>query len=193
MKKAKKKTKTKARGKTLTPLQKKFCDIIHLMEISGRVNQAEALRLAGSKCRGKALKSAASRMLTNVNVSAYLSRARARVKRAVEMTEEEILHEYANLARSNLPSYYNDDGSLKKFSQLTEAQAAAMQSIDIEEHEYKNKRGQKGVTRKIKIRLHTKKGALDSLSKIRGMMKGDAEEAARTFATALHEAMKKKE
>lgn len=187
-----KKTKKKKREKTLTSLQKKFCDILILMEISGKVNQAEALRLAGSKCRGNAAEVNASKLLRKTKVSAYLSRARARVKRAVEMSEDEILHEYANLARSNLPGYYHDDGSLKEFSKLTEAQAAALQSIDIEEHEYTNRKGKVGVTRKIKIRLHTKKGALDSLAKIKGMMAQDLKDAVVSFAQALHEATKEK-
>ena len=64
-----------------------------------------------------------------------------------------------------------------------------MHAIDIEEHEYTNKKGNKGLTRSIKIRLHTKKGALDSLAKIKGMMKPDLKDVV-SFAQALHEAMK---
>ena len=178
--------------KKLTAYEKRFCDIVIFMELHGEVNHQKAYEMAGYKCRGKTAKTEAYRTLTKPPLKAYLSRARARVKRVIEMTEDEILHEYANLARSNIVGYYNDDGSLKKLSQLTEAQALAIQSIEIEEHEYTNKKGNKGITRSIKLRLHPKKSALDSLAKIKGMMKPDAKDVV-NFAMALHEAMKDKE
>lgn len=188
---------TKAKKKTLTPLQKKFCDILILMEISGKVNQSEALRLAGSKCMGKSAEAAASKMLRNVKVSAYLTYARARLKRATEKTQEktkaDIIREYEIMAFARPADYYHADGSPKKIKELTKAQRAALRSITVVEHHYTNKKGNKGRTVKTEYAIQPKKSSLDSLAKIQGLMKGDAEEAARTFAAALHEAMKKEE
>lgn len=181
--------------KTLTPLQKKFCDILILMEISGKVNQAEAYKLAGSQCTGKTARTNASRMLTNANVSAYLSRARARVKRVVEKTEAEIIAQFEKLGFSELTDFvtWNKNGlKLKDSNKIPKDKIPALKSITIDEQEYTNKRGKKGMTRRIKVDLHSPKGALDSLARIQGLMKLDAKEIA-SFALAMHEAMKDKE
>lgn len=171
--------------------QQKVCDIILLMELSGKVNHTKAYQMVFN-CKKKTAEASASRMLRNVKVLKYLTRARARVDRALEMTKEEILYEYMNLGKSNIAAYYNDDGSLKNLNELTPEQQLAIHSLEVDEHEYKNKKGKKGVTRKVKLRLHTKKGALDSLAKIKGMMKPDAKDVA-NFALAMHEAMKDEE
>ena len=183
----------KKKPKVLTVLQKRFCDIMLLMEITGKVEKRRAYELAGYKVRGKSAEVEASRTLRKPQVKKYLARARARrekvVEKIVEKTEAQIINEYEKLGFSDLAAYYNDDGTLKKFSELTKDQRAALRSINIEEQEYTNKKGKKGMYRKIKITLHPKKGSLDSLAKIKGMMKPDLRDVV-SFAQALHEAMK---
>jgi len=176
----------------LTALQKRFCDIILLMELAGEVNQQKAYELAGYKCRGKTAKEEASRTATKPQLKTYLARARKRRAKVVEKTEAEIIREYEKLGFSRLTDYYNNDMTLKPLRKLTEDQKAAIQSIEINEHHYTNKKGKAGKKVEIKIKLHTKKGALDSLAKIKGMMKPEIEDAV-TFAVALHEAMKDEE
>lgn len=182
----------KDRKKTLTSLQKKFCDIIILMELSGKVNQSKAYRLAGSKCTGNAAEAAASKLLRNVKVRAKLSRARARVKRVVEKTEAEIIAQFEKLGFSEITDFvtWGSKGlDLKPSNLIPKEKIPALKSITIDEQEYTNKRGKKGITRRIKIDLHSPKGALDSLAKIKGMMKPDMKDVV-SFAQALHEAMK---
>ena len=178
--------------KALTILQKKYVEILIKMEITGQVHQAIAFKMAGSKCKGKNLDVEASRTLNLPQVSAALRRARARVKRAVELSEEEILQEYRSIAISNIAGYYDSKGELKALKDLSKEQQKAIQYIEIDETEYVNKRGNKGTRRRSKFKLHPKKAALDSLAKIKGMMQMDAKEAA-NFAMAMHEAMKDKE
>lgn len=172
----------------LTAFQKRYCDILLLMEITGRVNQSKALKLAGSKSKGKNLTVIASRTARLVQCRDYMARARARLDRQTEKTNAEILAEYEKLGFSRLADYYNDDGTLKDISSLTDDQKSALSAIEIEEHEYENKKGRKGLTRKIKIRLHSKKGALDSLARIKGLMKGDVTDAVNTLAKAIKDA-----
>ena len=183
--------------KKLTSLQKKFCDILILMEISGKVNQGEALRLAGSKCKAKAAEAAASRMLRNVKVSAYLAGARARNSRATEKTQEktksEIIREYEIMAFARPADYYHADGTPKKIKELTKAQRAALRSITVVEHHYKNKKGKEGKTVKTEYSMQPKKPSLDSLARIKGLMTSDTAEVAKSIAAAMHEAMKDKE
>lgn len=180
-------------AKVLTSLQKKFCDILILMEISGKVNQSEAYKLAGSKCTGKTLTEEASKTTRKPQVLAYLSRARERVKKVVKKTEAEIIAQFEKLGFSELTDFvtWSEKGlKLKSSSQIPKDKIPALKSIIIDEHEYINKKGKKGLTRRIKIDLHSPKGPLDSLARIKGMIKPDAEEMV-SFAMALHEAMRR--
>ncbi len=178
--------------KKLTDLQNRYVDILIKMELLGDIKQAVAYRLAGSKCNPKNIDVEASRTLSLPQVSAALRRARARVKRAVEMTQDEILLEYAAIARSNIAGYYDKAGKLKILASLTKEQQMAIQAVEVDEQEYTNKNGKPGTRRRTKFRLHPKKAALDSLAKIKGMMQPDAGEAV-SLALAMHEAMKDKE
>jgi len=186
MKKAKKKTKP-----PLTPLQKKFCDILILMEISGKVNQGKALELAGSKCRGKTATEVASRITRKVQVKKYLAHARALNSRVAEKkqekTREEIVREYEIMAFARAADYYHADGTAKKIKELTKSQRAALRSIEVVEHHYTNKKGAKGKTVKTSYNIQPKKSSLDSLAKIQGLMKGDVAEAANEFVRAIEE------
>jgi hypothetical protein len=180
--------------KKLTENQKKTCDIILLMELSGRVNHTKAYQMVyGSK--KKTAEAAVSRMLRNVKVLAYLARARARVKRVVERTEDEIIARYQDLGWADFDDYGSWDVKglkVKSSKQIPKDKMGAIKSITMEEKEYTNKKGRKGVTRQIKLELHNPKAAVDSLAKIKGMMlPGDKE--VMSFALAMHEAMKDKE
>ena len=101
--------------------------------------------MAGYKCRGQTAKKEATRTLSKPPLKKYLARARARRAAFIEKSESEIIDEYQKMGFSNLADYFNDDGSLKKFSSLTEKQKAALKSVIIEEQEYTNKKGKKGV------------------------------------------------
>lgn len=182
--------------KTLTSLQKRFCDILLLMELSGKVNQAKAYILAGSKCKLKSAEANASRMLRNDKVLAHLTRARARVKGVVEKTEADIIARYQDLGWADLDDYgtWDTDGfKLKSSKEIPKNKMGALRSITVDEQEYTNKKGRKGLKRRVKVELHNPKAAVDSLAKIKGLMKGEVEEAAKSLAVAMHEAMKEKE
>lgn len=182
----------KPKKKKLTLLQKKFCDILLLMELAGKVNKRLAYEMAGYKCRGETARVEAERSLQIPHVLAYLSRARARVKRVIEKTEAEIIAQFEKLGFSEITDFvtWNKDGlKLKPSKDIPKDKIPALKSITIDEQEYTNKKGKKGVTRRIKVDLHNPKGSLDSLAKIKGMMKLDAKEIA-SFALAMHEAMK---
>lgn len=190
-----KKTKKKTKVKTLTSLQNKFCDILILMELAGKVNQREAYEMAGYKCRGETARVEADRTLHLPHVKKYLAGARARYSRAEEKTQEktkaEIIREYEIMAFARPVDYYHADGTPKKIKELTKAQRAALRSITVVEHHYTNKKGKKGKTVKTEYNIQPKKSSLDSLAKIKGLMATSAQEIA-SLALAMHEAMKEK-
>lgn len=177
-----------------TPLQKRFCDIILIMELTGKIEKRRAYELAGYRCRGETARVEAERTLRLPHVKKYLARARARNRRAVEKTQlktvEDITREYEIMAFARPADYYHADGSPKSIKELTKAQRAALKSITIVEHQYKNKKGKEGKTVRTEYSLQPKKSSLDSLARIKGMMKPDMKDAAESFAQALHEAMK---
>ncbi len=189
------KTKKKKRAKTLTPLQQRLCGIVLLMELTGEVNHQKAYELAGYKCRGKTAKTEASRTLSKPPLKKYLARARARNRVAAEKTQEktraEIIREYEIMAFARAADYYHADGTPKSMKELTKAQKAALRSIEVVEHHYTNKKGEKGKTVKISYHIQPKKPSLDSLAKIKGLMATSAQEIA-SLALAMHEAMKEK-
>ena len=89
--------------------------------------------------------------------------------------------------------YYHADGTPKKIKELTRAQRAALRSITVVEHHYKNKKGKEGKTVKTEYSMQPKKPSLDSLARIKGLMTSDTAEVAKSIAAAMHEAMKDKE
>ena len=184
----------KKANKKLTSLQNKFCEIIILMELSGKVEKRKAYEMAGYKCRGETARVEAERTLRLPHVKKYLARARARNRRVAEKVQEktkaDIIREYEIMAFARPSDYYHADGTPKTIKELTKAQRAALRSITVEEHHYTNKKGKKGKRVKTKYDIQPKKSSLDSLAKIKGLMKGDVEDAAKSFAQALHEAMK---
>ncbi len=181
--------------KALTAYQKRFCDILILMEMSGKVNQQKAYEMAGYKCRRKTAKTEASRTLSKPPLKAYLARARARRVSVVEKTEAEIIAQLEKLGFSLITDFASWDKNgfkLKPSKEIPKDKIPALKSITIDEQEYTNKKGKKGITRRVKIDLHSPKGSLDSLAKIKGMMKPDLKDVV-SFAQALHEAMKDEE
>jgi phage terminase small subunit len=179
--------------KKLTTLQQNLCDIILLMELSGKVCQGRAYELAGYKSRGKTAQEEASRTLKKPQVKAYLAHARAQRAEKVEKTEDEIIKEYEKLAYSRLTDLvkFNNKGMVIKSSKdLSEKAKGALKSIKMREFTYKNKKGKKGKVVTITVDLHDKKGALDSLAKIKGLFIKSDSVVGQSFAQALHEAMK---
>lgn len=90
---------------------------------------------------------------------------REKIENDYEMSEKEILKQYKRLSSFDIRKLYTTEGSLKKIHELDDDTAAAISGIDITfDHE--------GIETK-KIKIIDKKGALDSLAKIKGMFQKD--------------------
>ena len=174
-KKVKKKSvKKKPASKSITHLQKRFCDVLILMEISGKVEKRRAFEMAGYKARGHTAEVEVTKTLSKPLVKAYLSRGRARIKRAVEKTEAEIIAQFEKLGFAELTDFATWDKhgvKLKSSKDVNKNKLPALKSITVDEKTYQNKKGKEGTTRRIKIELHSPRGALETLAKIKGMLK----------------------
>lgn len=115
----------------------------------------------------------ASRLLTNVNIQNYLSERRKAIQQRTEITQDRIMREYAKLGFADIrkavkwsPTLGNVDidgnivstngVQLVDSGDLDDDTAAAVAEI-----------GQ--TAQGIKIKMHDKKGALDSMSRILGL------------------------
>lgn len=137
--------------KKFTPRQDKFMD-----EYIMKGNAAEAARNAGYSA--KTADRIGHKLLRKVEIADEIARRRAELRKTCA-TPERIVREYLQLLNANMKDYaaWGPDGVKPRPSDaLTDDQAAAISEIA---------ETQSG----IKIKLHDKKGILDSLARIAGM------------------------
>lgn len=103
----------------------------------------------------------ASKILALDNVQEYLAKRRVAVTQAAAMDTEEIAAELAKIARGKITdvmSWNEATVALKPSSAITDDAAAAIESVEQ-------------TMSGLKVKMHSKKGALDSLARINGAFK----------------------
>ncbi|WSH67087.1 terminase small subunit [Rhizobium ruizarguesonis] len=114
----------------------------------------------------------ASRLLTNAKVQEELSEQQSKVAERLEITKERIVDELAKIGFSNMLDYMRagpDGDPYLDFSGLTRDQAAALSEVTVED--FKDGRGEDARdVRRVKFKLHDKKGALVDLAKMLGFV-----------------------
>jgi phage terminase small subunit len=104
-------------------------------------------------------RSVGSENLTKPAIAEALQKARNKLAESAGITAERVLKEYARLGFSDMRRYASWDGglvTLRSSEEMTDDDAAAVLEVS---------QGQHGV----KLKLHDKKGALDSMAKHLGM------------------------
>ncbi|QNQ39402.1 terminase small subunit [Brucella intermedia] len=113
-----------------------------------------------------------SRLLTNVKVQEAIAKGQNKTAAKLEITKERIVEELAKIGFSNMLDYMRagtDGDPYLDFSSLTREQAAALAEVTVED--FKDGRGEDARdVRRIKFKLHDKKGALVDLAKMLGFM-----------------------
>ena len=102
----------------------------------------------------------ASRLLNNVNVQKVIAMVQKDAMDKAGISAERIVREFGKVAFTNLPGIVNAQGqvlSLEDFDNLSPEQQAAISEVS------QSKDGS------LRIKLHPKLSALESLAKIRGM------------------------
>jgi phage terminase small subunit len=136
----------------LTPRQKRF---VHEYLIDLNATHA-AIRAGYSK---KTADVQGPRLLGNVGVQTAIAAGKKKLTDKLDVTAERVVAEYAKLAYSDITEFAEWETSsvkLKSSSDLSRQQTAAIQEIS-------------NTPNGVKIKLHDKKGALDSLSRYLGI------------------------
>lgn len=154
-----------ANASKLTERQKRFADE-YLIDL----NATAAYKRAGYAGKGKSAENAASRLLGNVGVAAYISARQVRLQEKLEITQERITAEYAKLAFLDPRRFYDENGNLIPVHKLDADVAAALAGMEIvTQRAGKDADGNQEYEDVKKIKFIDKKGALDSLSRTLGM------------------------
>ena len=113
-----------------------------------------------------------SRLLLNVVVQEAIAKGQNKTAEKLKITKDRIVEELAKIGFSNMLDYMragSDGDPYLDFSDLTREQAAALSEVTVED--FKDGRGEDARdVRRIKFKLHDKKGALVDLAKMLGFM-----------------------
>jgi len=134
----------------VTPKEKRFVEE-YLIDLNA--TQA-AIRAGYSK---KTAGNIASQNLEKLHIREAIDKAIAKRSERTEITQDMVLQEYARIGFANIADYmsWNQSGNdLKNSDDLTSDQTAAVQEVV---YEFGDNSG------KVKLKLHDKKGALDSM------------------------------
>lgn len=150
-------------GKTLTARQRLFVKQ-YLKDFNG----TQAVIRAGFTNNEKSASVIASRLLGNVKVSVAIAECYQELEKKLDISIEQLWHELACIAFSDIGRYYHSDGSLKKISEVDEDAAAALR---VFEDKIVVKRfggvGEPKTVRVVKIRLWDKLSAIEKLLKLK--------------------------
>lgn len=145
----------------LSPKRERFCQE---WVIDCNSTQA-AIRAEYSKVRAG---QTGSRLYKDGNIRARIDELQAEIGKKLGVTQERVLNELAKLAFTDLADVVKIDENgviIKNSSELSKQQLGAI--AEITESKTVGKKGEEYITRKIK--MHDKKGALDSLARHLGM------------------------
>ena len=113
----------------MTAAQKRFCDE-YLIDL----NATRAYKVAYSNCKkDDSARKAGSRLLTNVDVQNYISEKIKEREQRTEITQDMIIKELAKIALFNIKDIYNENGTLKKVTELDDDTAKAISGVKIQQ------------------------------------------------------------
>jgi len=120
-------------------------------------------------------KETASYLLTHHNIRQYVDELKADLGKRIGISAEMIALEMAKIAFSNVKSILNDDGTLKPLSELNDAEAACISSIETEELFDGRGRDRELVGYIKKIKLWNKQQSLSDLNVMLGYNKENSQ------------------
>lgn len=156
----------------IAPLALNYQIVLDHWFANGCTSKRQAMIAAGLKPRDTS-------MFHRKEMQEEIRRRRERMEYRSEITEEMIEREYAKIAFASLGEMLEiqDDGSATlDMASMSSDQKAALSEYHVESYQTLSGDDNPGQTvKKSRIKFHDKKAALDSLARIRGMMKDKLE------------------
>jgi len=178
MTKAKKKPRTQV-GK---PSRDRFVD-----EFMIDRNATQAAIRAGYSA--KTAGAAGYRLLRTAHICAEINRRSAEQSQRLRITADRVMQEYEALALLDPLDLFRPDGSMKPLAEIPEAARRAIGGLELRElASIESPDGPISVTLR-KVKLIDKKGALDSVAKILGMMRDKVELTIKASAEDVEKAI----
>jgi len=111
----------------MTNSQKRFCDE-YLIDL----NATKAYKAAYPNCKkDETASQAGSRLLRNVKVQEYIAEKQKEMQERNKITQDIIIQELAKIALFNIKDIYNENGTLKKVTELDDDTAKAISGVKI--------------------------------------------------------------
>jgi hypothetical protein len=117
--------------KRLTHQQEFFCQ-----QVASGKNQSESYNIAyprSLKWKDDVVRINASRLMSKANIRLTVEELRASHAKRNEVKLDEVLENLAKYLRFNIKSIVNANGTLKSFDEMTDDEAACIQSFEINE------------------------------------------------------------
>lgn len=143
----------------LNPKQKRFAD-----EYLVDLNATAAYKRAGYAAEGNSAEAAASRLLSDVKVAAYIQNAMDKRSEKTEITSERVLTEIGKLAFADIRRVFNEHGQLLPIHELPDEIAASISSIEVVTSRVPGGEPE-AVEHTSKIKFWDKRGSLELLGK----------------------------
>lgn len=113
----------------MTDAQKRFCDE-YLIDL----NATRAYKVAYPNCKkSETARKLGSRLMTNDDVQAYIQKQIQEREKRTEITQDMIIKELAKIALFNIKDIYNENGTLKKVTELDDDTAKAISGVKIQQ------------------------------------------------------------
>ena len=143
----------------MTNSQKRFCDE-YLIDF----NATRAYKAAYKSCRKDETANVnGSKLLRNTKVQEYIAEKQQEMQERNKITQDTIIQELAKIALFNIKDIYNEDGTLKKVTELDDDTAKAISGVKILQ--------KAGAMKIILSKTNAKTKALELLGKHLGMFK----------------------
>ena len=143
----------------MTNSQKRFCDE-YLIDF----NATRAYKAAYKSCRKDETANVnGSKLLRNTKVQEYIAEKQQEMQERNKITQDTIMQELAKIALFNIKDIYNEDGTLKKVTELDDDTAKAISGVKILQ--------KAGAMKIILSKTNDKTKALELLGKHLGMFK----------------------
>lgn len=157
-------TKAKPKPKKAGNLRARFAE-----EYAIDHNGTQAAIRAGYSPKSAA--AAASRMLRDVKVEVKVNTLDGEKSQRTAITADRVMQEYERLALLDPIDLFNPDGSLKSLKDMPEDARRAIAGLEIKQLKDMETPETAILATLHKIKIADKKGALDSLAKIMGLMR----------------------